>query len=187
MLLPKSAPKQTEAATRYILRTQGVEDPICLLGVRGYYKDSMGKPGVNDRGIYDDAIFVVGPECHVAFNANTDPTAQFKENVATLCPGIYEYQKGLHGISGNHPYPALRQASNVKVRRDKNTPGTFYTIEDSPKDRFWINIHRGGWKNTSSEGCQTIPPGQWDSFISLVYRLLKEHDTDKIKYCLIEE
>lgn len=185
-MIPKSIPKQTEEVTRHILKEQGVTDKIALLGIRGYYKDSMGKPGVNDRGIYDDAIFLVGPECHVAFNANTDPTAQFKTNVATLCPGVYEYQKGLHGISGPSPYPALRQFSNVKVRRDKHTPGNFYVVEDTPKDRFWINIHRGGWTKTSSEGCQTIPPSQWESFISMVYRLFKEQETNKIKYCLIE-
>ena len=36
-----------------------------------------------------------------------------------------------------------------------------------------INIHRGGNTTTSSEGCQTIPPRQWDTFIAQVDTLAK--------------
>jgi hypothetical protein len=32
-------------------------DGLALLAVRGCFRDSMGEPGKNDRGIYDDAVF----------------------------------------------------------------------------------------------------------------------------------
>ena len=178
---PTSAPQQSAAKTAAIIAANNVTDAICLVGIRGYYKDSMGKPGINDIGIYDDAMFVVGPDCHVAFNANTDPSVH-KPSIATLLPGVYSYTKGMHGLN-RKPYRALRQASDVQVYRDGH-PGVIFT--DNPKNRFWINIHKGSRNSTSSEGCQTIWPDQWESFIALAYRLMDEQKTKVIKYILVE-
>ncbi len=127
-----------------------------VLGVRGYYRDSMGKVGVQERGIYDDAIFVVGPDVFAAFNANTDPSF-FRKGVASLMPGWYPYRPGKHGISRpGGGYPAFRPATRgeaLPVYRDG---------EDgiSKRPGIAINIHRGGINTTSSEGCQTIHPAQ---------------------------
>ncbi len=125
-----------------------------ITGIRGYYKNIMGKPGENDRKLYDDAIFLVGKDNFLAFNANTDPSA-FKQGIANLKPGIWPvYTFDLH----RGKYLALCQrAGKVTVIRDGKGEDTGW---------FGINIHEGGIYNTSSEGCQTIPKPQWQKFIS---------------------
>ena len=58
--------------------------PLVVAGVRGYYKNAMGAPGVNDRGIYDDAIFVYTPSVMAAFNGNAD----FCEDLSDVVYGL---------------------------------------------------------------------------------------------------
>jgi hypothetical protein len=139
---------------------------FALIGIRGYYRDTMGEPGKNDRGIYDDAIIACWPETPSttgfrAFNANVDPTAKFRPGLASLKTGIWKYRLGIHGL--NRPkdkrYEALVQADMVTVLRDGQAADTGF---------FGVNIHRGGYGTTSSLGCQTIYPAQWDEFIALV-------------------
>ena len=75
-----------------------ITEKVKLLGIRGYYKKTMGDPTKNDRGLYDDAIFVLSPRTFKSFNANTDPSA-YRKGVAVLKPGVHYYKKGKHGIS----------------------------------------------------------------------------------------
>jgi lysozyme len=162
-----------------ILSRAEVTDPTALLGVRGYYRDTMGARGKNDRGIYDDAIFVSSPNGSFSFNANTDPSP-WRAGVASLLPGLHRYRKGRHGISRGAGYPALRPATpgeKLPVRRD-GQPGTSEGVA--------INIHRGGRKTTSSLGCQTIHPDQWDAFLNLVYAEMDRHGQKTVPYLLIE-
>ena len=157
-------------------------DSVFVVGVRGYYTDSMGKKGTNDRGIYDDAIFVVEPGTVYNFNGNTDPS-RHKAGIANLkAPQAVVYKPGDHGISGPRPYPAFRQESSCTVIRDKKGEDN-----DTGKNRFWINLHRGGVNTTSSAGCQTVPPHQWNEFKMLVDRLLDEYDQDTFCYLLVDE
>ena len=152
---------------------------VILLGIRGYFKDTMGKPGVNDRGIYDDALCMITPDNFYTFNFNTDPSRAIP-GVATLVPGLYFYKIGMHGVSGDHPYEALRQWSRVTVTRD-GQDGEFTDTSGAP---FYTDIHRGGFGTTSSLGCQTVPPAQWEEFHPLVKELLAKYGQEVVPYVL---
>lgn len=177
-------PKETLAelmAGNTILQDAKLADyPVWIIGVRGYYKKTMGDPTKNDRGMYDDAIFLVSRErVFMACNGNTDPS-RFTPGVATLVPGIHLYKRGLHGISRDHPYPAFRPASEdecVPVTRD-GQKGTSRGIA--------INIHKGGYNTTSSLGCQTVHPDQWDEFQRKAYQEMDFWKQKQVPYILVE-
>lgn len=154
------------------------ENKVFLVSVRGYFLDTMGEKAKNDRGIYDDAIAIVSPRGVVTFNANTDP-AKYKKGIANLNKGTWLYKIGIHGLSKPKAlqYTALVQADKVTVHRDEQGNDTGW---------FGINIHKGGANSVSSIGCQTIPPSQWEAFISLVKSLMKEYGQKTIEYCLVE-
>jgi lysozyme len=167
-MIPQTRPRLSATDLLEQVRAAGLDTdqhPVFVAGIRGYYRSTMGAPDRNDRGIYDDAIFLVSPNFFGSYNGNTDPsylrncagTGRGK-GMAMLKPGVWPvYRFDLH--SGK--YLALCQrAGPVTVQRDKaggSYPDTGY---------FGINIHRGGYRTTSSEGCQTIYPPQWESFIA---------------------
>lgn len=188
-LLPANRPKQSDAVTRAtytkfidLIPQDRRKDAVALVAVRGYYLQTMGNESTNDRGIYDDAIFVIEPQNVHNFNGNTDP-GKFSRGIARLkSRQAVRYVPGLHGFSSkNGPYPAFRQDSNVTVIRDETGDDT-----DSEAKRFWINLHRGGNTTTSSLGCQTVPPHQWNEFKNLVDGLLKKYGQDTFYYLLVE-
>jgi hypothetical protein len=180
-MIPKDRPRIERKTTEQLLRLRKVSDPVCLVGIRGYYRDSMGAKGKNDVGLYDDALIVVSPNVHAAFNASVDPSrlgfnAKAGKPMAQLKPGVYRYKIGLHGINRGNPYKALVQAAPVTVLRgDKEETGF-----------FGINVHRGSRNSTSSEGCTTLPPGpNWDGFIALVDTELKRNNAKTLSYVLV--
>ncbi len=150
--------------------------PLLVVGYRGYYRDTMGKPGVNDRSLYDDAIMLVTPNAFLACNGNTDPTAEqgAVTGRASLKPGFYPmWRLDLH----RGKYLAFCQrAGPCTVRRDNTEQFKAGTDHDTYghclgngewTGEFGINGHRGGLNTTSSEGCQTIPEPQWSALIAL--------------------
>jgi lysozyme family protein len=183
---PNSKPQRSRDDSIALAATAGCKEPVFILGERGYYLDTMGKKGENDRGLYDDKIGIVWPEGHANFNANTDPSAYrkgsgtgSKKGIASLKAGRWLYKQGKHGINRGNPYPALVQADRVTVIRDGSP-----NYEDT--GHFGINIHRGGDGTTSSLGCQTIVPDQWLTFQQLVYNLMKQYGLKTIPYVLVE-
>lgn len=138
-------------------------EPVVLLAIRGYFEDSMGKPGENDRGIYDDAAWIVYPDHSEAQdNFNTDPSIK-RFRIATLKTGTWWLIPGMHhpGKPGEHE--AFRQFGEMAVSRDG---------AKSEKGTFWINLHQGGHARTLSEGCQTIPPGDWRETRDALYKAI---------------
>ena len=178
LILPPARPRLSASAIRSLLDNHGVTDAVALLGVRGYYRDTMGQPGENDRGIYDDAIFLQAPAATLSFNANTDPS-RARTGIASLRCGTWRYRIGIHGLSKprKEQYVALVQAGPVTVDRDNAASETGW---------FGINIHRGGFSGTSSLGCQTVYPDQWKSFIATVQDQLARNNQTTLPYVLIE-
>lgn len=178
-IVPCSKPQLKKADAEKLLASVDAEKyPVRLLGIRGYYKHTMGNPLTNDKGIYDDAIFIVSPKTFMSFNANTDPSVE-RKGIATLKTGLHLYHKGHHGISRpGGGYPALRPA----------TAGERLPVTRDGKDDYGvaINIHMGSRHSTSSEGCQTIYPVQWQDFISEVYASMSSNKQKEIPYLLIE-
>lgn len=191
-LLPPARPRiSTDELTVRLqsLHIDRAKYPIIVVGIRGYYRDSMGKPGVNDRMLYDDMIALVTPNVTLSCNGNTDPNgyrrgkgAGSQKGMASLEPGFWPaYKLALH----KGQYLAICQrAGEVTVKRDGN-PDYLDT------GWFGINIHRGGVSGTSSEGCQTIPPAQWEAFITLAKSEAKRlwgdrWDKEVIGYALLE-
>ncbi len=167
-IIPATRPKITREEVLELIQDAhpGFTMPdLCIVGIRGYYQDSMGAPGKNDRNIYDDAIILIGKDDFLTFNANTDPSA-FKKAIACLKPGIWPvYKFDQH----KGQYLALCQRGGpVTVIRDQQGPDT---------GNFGINIHRGGNWGTGSLGCQTIPreDGQFDDFIKNCQELGKKY------------
>lgn len=134
-----------------------------FVGVRGYYLDSMGEAGENERGMYDDAMFIITPEHFFSYNANTDPSA-WRDGIATLKKGFWPcYKFDLH----RGQYLALCQrAGEVTVERDNIGDDTGF---------FGINIHQGYYDSTSSLGCQTIYKDQWEDFIDTAVGLAEHY------------
>ena len=173
-MIPPNKPRTTTEELTALAKSQGHDlgairqkHPLLVVGVRGYYLDTQGKPGVNDRGMYDDALILVTDNAFASFNGNTDPSSYRKgrgkgagKGMATLKPGLWPvYRFDLH----RGKYLALCQrAGEVTVIRDGNPP-----YEDT--GWFGMNLHEGGITGTSSEGCQTVPRqgAQWKGFIGL--------------------
>lgn len=179
---PKISSKDAQTIAKYFY-PDGVP-AVLLIGVRGYFLNSIGKRNENDFNRWDDAILVLEKgELVKTFNANTDPS-KLRADVAMLKAGIYKFYKGRH----KNRIDALRAfPEGVKwdcVRQDRN--GKWYEAKCSH-----INIHDGGLSDTWSAGCQTLPNyagnRQFNEFRDLVYKLMSASKMKTVDYLLLTE
>ena len=164
-------PQLDESKVRDILEGNNVnQDRVAVVAIRGYYLDSMGKPGKNDRRIYDDAHFIVWPDGLARFQGNTDPNGIRKgwgtgsnKGMACLRQGIHLYGAGKH--KGRLSF---RQCEVFTVIRD-GSPNYL------DRGFFGINWHSGGYSSTSSLGCQTNKPPAFNELRPLLYSLVERY------------
>lgn len=158
--VPLGYPQQSAGITtaiiekyRRLLPDHAAHHAFIGVAVRGYFRDSKGRAGRNDRGIYDDALFLLGPAGHDAYPFNVDPS-RHRKGIASIRPNqAVCYKPGLHGYRRKGgPYPAFRQHEKCWVHRDKGR---------DQFGMFHVNLHRGGWNGTSSLGCMTVERGIW--------------------------
>lgn len=182
-----SGPRITLERVKEILKANAIDlTKPCLLGIRGYYLDTYGVKGQNDRGVYDDALIWFNVDTFRTFRGNTDPSSYRKgsgtgssKGMANLLKGIWKgYYPGMH--NGSVPHLAFRQGQKVTVMRD-GTP----SYPDT--GLFGINIHRGGVNSTSSLGCQTIMQADWNTFKAYGDAALKKYGMSSFTYVLVEE
>lgn len=190
-IIPTNKPRISDAEVYKLLSRYNLDasKEVIFIGIRGYYADTFGAPRKNDRTYYDDALVLVGPNGVTKWNFNMDPggyghnpNAQpGPKGFANLQDGkVWTYQIGKH-----KGYDAFRQGANVTVVRDAfRLAGKDYPVLIE-SGQFGINIHRGSWHRVSSEGCQTLPPNQWDAFQPLAYAWLKSNGQKKFPYLVV--
>jgi hypothetical protein len=176
-MIPPARPKFSIVDARKVLAAFGVTDQVIIIGKRGYYQDTMGVAGKNDRGLYDDAMSILSPRAFKTFNANTDPSKQGGK-LAVLQPGVWTMEPWTHHAGTPHAYPCLMQAEPVTVLRDNGIRET---------GMFDIEIHQGGYNTTGSLGCQTVWPDQYEEFKDLWKAEMAFYGMKRIDYLLYEE
>ena len=186
-IVPPGKPQMGPHQAEQMIVAAGVTGPALLMR-RGYFWDTMRTTGTEGRGIYDDALFLVTPTAFNSFNANGDPSVARKD-IARLEAGVWRFKIGVHNASKPSPphqrYTALVEAEEFTVHRDGTDE--YESGHEDPalglclgggkwKGSFGINLHCGSYKSTSSEGCLTVFPDQWEAFIELVKLEMLRHE-----------
>lgn len=175
------------ALARALLAERGIDAPaiieacpVMILANRGYYRDTMGRPSVNDVGTFDDAAWIVDPTHVYPHNWNCDPSRTgwnpgVSKFFAELQAGVWPLRQGPHRGRPNH----LRQMTDEEAIaaglgrffHDERRWGEFRVRRvhadgtgEVESGYQAINVHEGSEHGTSSWGCQTVPPAQWPEF-----------------------
>ena len=109
-------PKQTKEESLKICAEHGLsldKNKLIMLAMRGYYANTFGVKGKDDRRVYDDALFIISENYYKALQWNTNPSPTYKLGLAELIAGTYDVKKHLH----KGKYRAF-QIIEAKVKRD---------------------------------------------------------------------
>jgi hypothetical protein len=112
-VVPSSRPQLSIVDARKLLAAHGVTESVVILAQRGYYRDSLGAKGKNDRGIFDDMIAVLSPRVFRTFNGNTDPSATRHRDALAVASA-----RRL-GVQARHPPP--RHAERLSLPRSSRS------------------------------------------------------------------
>lgn len=169
-------PKQTKQESLDILANHGLSletHKLLMLAVRGYYKNTFGKPNADDRKVYDDALFIISDNYYKAIQWNTNPSPTYKHGLAELITGLYDVKKHRH----KGKYNAF-QIIEAKVKRDGKS-GVFV-------GNFGINLHYDGeYIPSGSLGCQTGRKSEFIKWQPQVYNLMDSLKLTTFKYLLV--
>lgn len=156
---------------------------VFVLAVRSYYSRTIAPEG-NNLNAYDDAFFIVTPAGVTPWNGNTDPGRYGFNNsagkyMARLMPGCWWFRSLIH----RGKYQAFGQGENLvtveRVKQDGNVART-------ETGCFGINLHLGGVNGTSSEGCCTLPPEQWEDFRKRLNQALALAKLKRFAFVLVD-
>lgn len=187
--IPSSKPKASlslvtqKAAEQWAKFHPGVSLPeFFVLAVRAYFSATIAPAG-NNISAYDDAFFIVSPLGFTAWNGNTDPSRygwnpNADKYMARLAPGCWKFAKLLHRKS----YQAFGQVLPVKVERIRQD-GSIAVTEAGD---FGIHDHLGGNNGTSSEGCTTHPPNQWEAYRRELNNIIAKTGVKTYDFILID-
>lgn len=181
-IIPPSRPKRDEAKLQVIKDYYAFKPrETYLIFIRGYYLNTMGEPNKDDRNIYDDALFVVGPTLNESYNCNTNPSWRRKGTrwLAELNLGVYQFYRGMH----KGRYKALRTFPEGAILS--------CTRNSSMATCSHINIHKGSTNPMVhdivwSEGCLTLPDTQYNDFQMRLWDAMDEYKQEVITAVLLE-
>jgi hypothetical protein len=150
--------------------------------------------GKGNGGAYDDTMAVIWRDkqggMHVReFRGNTEPNGTYEGRMGQDVNGdgsrdqgrmrTGHYQFTATTFKGNN---ALRMIGDSRVDRDTNHDGVFGNDGGAASGGgASMLFHGGGANSTNSAGCQTLPPGEFDQFMST---LREAGGTSNVRYTL---
>jgi LysM repeat protein len=177
-----NASQKYELYASYVNSYGGAEAKADLAAGRQVILGLRDETAVNvngGKGAYDDRIVVLqasGDGGSVKeFSASTEPSSQYdgrygadfngdgRLELGRMAEGTVSFQKSHSGNLGD----VLRPTGSLGVERDTNHDGQIDARDPRGKGQSTDNsflFHAGGNTNTGSAGCQTLKPGDFQSF-----------------------